>query len=175
MYLPEKCESMEAEFNDIGEALLHRARQAERSPREVLSELFPYIFEASERMSTRAIADWLKNEHDVQISQPTIVRALRNPDKHWQDFADFIEPAARKVESAVDAGIEDFLFDKRIFDHVLEKAAPRASSTERVVLEWDKLNEAADFMRRKWFSLDEELRENCRRFFNNQEESEDGK
>src|SRR4051794_11522932 len=87
----------------IGTELAAASRSLERSPGQILCQLFPYVVDASRRRSTRAISAWLKENYGVQISQPTLSRALRNPDKYGQAFADYLEPASRQIEEAIDA------------------------------------------------------------------------
>jgi hypothetical protein len=58
-------------------------------------ELFPFIFEASQRMSARAISRFLLEEQGVKLSAVTITKALNDPKKSWNAFFDTIDPSAR--------------------------------------------------------------------------------
>ena len=165
---------MQPQLSDIGEDLLQQAEKGERAPRQILSELFPYIYQASERMSTRAISSFLKEKHGVQISQPTIVRALRNPDKHWRDFAEYIEPIARKVEKSIDPGMESFLFDERVFAHFIAQPIHHCEPEQHSHVDYE-FREAVAFLKAKWFSLDEEIRNRCWLYFQpNVDEEKEG-
>jgi hypothetical protein len=156
----------EHDIANIGAELVGASLSTERSPGEVLNELFPYVHEASRRMSTRSIRDWLKENHGIQISQPTLSRALRSPGKYWRAFAEYIKPWARRVEEAVPGSMQDFLFDARLFRHFVKDLPPAKSfpeeSDERV--EYGEIEEAADFLDERWFSLSEESRLQCRRY-----------
>lgn len=152
------------ELSDIGQALIAASESERGSAREVLRELFPYIDEASKRMSSRAISHWLKENYGVQISPATILRALRSPDKHYQDFVEYIEPWALIVENATDCSMENFLFDRRIFEHVIQSPTVQAVEQEEVLAELGELKAATTFLREKWFVLSSRAQANCRRF-----------
>ncbi|XHR28907.1 MAG: hypothetical protein ACFUZC_23710 [Chthoniobacteraceae bacterium] len=156
------------DLSDIGAALVAASEQGPTSPREVLRELFPYIEAASQRMSSRAISQWLKDNHHVQISPATIQRALREPDKHYRDFAEFIERKALIVEKATDIRMKDFLSDERIFEHLAKGEPPKSLCPlrdEDGFSEVDNFNAAVSFLEDKWFSLSAQTRDNCYRFF----------
>ena len=146
----------------------------EQSPGEVLEELFPYVYDASRRMSTRAISAWLKENHGIQISQPTISRALRKGERYWQGFTDYIEPWARRVEAEIDASMEDFLFRDEVFHHMVKEVPPSnafaADSAEAV--RYGEFEDAVSFLEQKWFTLSLETRLLCRRYFREPEEAE---
>ncbi len=159
---------------DIGSDLVEASQLTEQSPGEVLEELFPYVYDASRRMSTRAISAWLKENHGIQISQPTISRALRKGEKYWQGFADFIEPWARRVEAEIDASMDDFLFEDDVFKHMVEQVPPsnafEPGSGEAV--RYGEFEDAASVLERKWFTLGLETRLLCRRYFGETQEAE---
>src|SRR5262245_61242955 len=110
------------DLTQIGPDLVQAAREWQRTPGDMLGELFQSVFEASRTMSTRAIIRWLSENHGIEISQPTISRALRKPDKYWQAFAEFIEPHARTVERFIDFHMQDFLFDPQLFEWALDRS-----------------------------------------------------
>ena len=160
-------------LNDVGKHLVEASRTLERTPRGMLSELFPYVMEASRRMSTRAISTWLKDVHGIQISQPTISRAVRNPERYWRAFAEFIEPRARQVEQYLDVPLEEFLFNEALFDRALDEE-PKLSAADgaEALARLDELQEAVSFLREAWFGVSDEARSECRRFLQDEPESE---
>ena len=164
----------EYDIADIGAELVEASQKMEQSPGEVLEELFPYVYDASRRMSTRAMSAWLKANYGIQISQPTLSRALRNPEKYWQGFAEYIEPWARRVEEEIGATMQDFLFRDGIFHHLVEKVPPstafEANSDEAI--QYGEFETAASFLEQKWFTLSPETRLQCRRYFREMEEAE---
>jgi hypothetical protein len=159
---------------DIGSELVEASQMTEQSPGEVLEELFPYVYDASRRMSTRAISAWLKENHGIQISQPTISRALQKGEKYWQGFADQIEPWARRVEAEIDASMDDFLFEDDVFKYMVEKVSPsnafEAGSDDAA--RYREFEDAVSILERKWFTLSLETRLLCRRYFGDMPEAE---
>jgi hypothetical protein len=164
------------DITDVGSELVEASQAMEQSPGEVLEELFPYMYDASRRMSTRAISAWLKANYGIQISQPTISRALRKSEKYWQGFADFIEPWARRVESEIDAGMDDFLFEDDVFKYMVEQVPPAnafepgSDEAER----YGQFEDAVSVLERKWFTLSLETRLLCRRYFGEIQEAGPG-
>ena len=83
----------------VGQKLLAHSKAAEFSAkRGLVVELFPFIFGASERMSSRAISHFLETEQGIKLSSVTINKALKDPAKNWNRFFDMIEPSARLFE-----------------------------------------------------------------------------
>ena len=61
----------------IGLKLVGHSKSTEFSAnRGLVIEMFPFIFEASQRMSARAISRFLKEEQGVKLSYVTITKAL---------------------------------------------------------------------------------------------------
>lgn len=80
---------------DVGQKLVGHSKAAEfTANRGLVVELFPFIFEASERMSARAISRFLLAEQNIKLSAVTITGALNDPKKSWLSFFASIEPAA---------------------------------------------------------------------------------
>lgn len=102
--------TMDSEIADIGNELVRVAEEdAEFSAqRGLVDELFPYIYRASKRMSTRAISRWLKEAKNIKLSAATIAKALRESDRYWIAFFDEVEAAADIVARAHgwDSGID---------------------------------------------------------------------
>lgn len=150
----------------IGAELVRASEEWERSPAEIMTELFPYVFEASRRMSTRAISRWLEGAHGIKISQPTISRALRNHEKYWEHFAELIEPHARCVENAVRPAMSSFMTDQRVFDWALEQPLELGGdSPEEISAEMDAVMASANFLRDHWFCLSPTTRAYMNRYF----------
>jgi hypothetical protein len=83
---------------DVGQKLVGHSKSAEfTANRGLVVELFPFIFEASERMSARAICRFLMEEQDIRLSQVTIAKALNDPKKNWLSFFEIIEPSATVI------------------------------------------------------------------------------
>lgn len=170
------CEQCEVcgmhEFCNIGRELIETAK-TDFSARGVLTPLFPYIHEAAKSMSARAISRWLLRTHQVKVSDVTLSKALRNPEKHWEAFADYIEPWARTVENSIEAGMECFLFREEVFDHLITKPEFVANDGEDALRVKGDFQDAVEFLRENWFSLDLRIRENCERYFQVATQAED--
>ena len=156
----------------IGAELVQAAGEWERSPGEILTELFPYVFEASKRMSTREISRWLEESHAIKISQPTVSRALRNTDKYWQTFAESLEPHARIVERACPVAMKDFMRDESLFNCVTQEENVQFSGIngEEALADRSEVVEAIHFLRDHWFCLSAATRANMHRYFEEEEE-----
>ena len=129
--------------------------------RGLVVELFPYIFAASERMSSRAISQYFEKEQGIKLSSVTINKALRNPDKHWNAFFDLIEHSARVFEREDKKRMKEFLFKKQIFWKPIESRFFKAVG--KVILR-EEVAQAARILRAKWYSIDLEIREKGRPF-----------
>jgi hypothetical protein len=82
-----------SELAASGQALVDFAKSQPHSARGAVTDLFPYIYEAAGRMSTRAISAFLQEEQLVAISPSTVLRALREADPFFDDYLDEIEVA----------------------------------------------------------------------------------
>lgn len=80
---------------DVGQKLVGHSKSTEfTANRGLVVELFPFIFEASERMSARAISRFLEEEQNIKLSAVTITKALNDPKKSWLSFFETIEESA---------------------------------------------------------------------------------
>jgi hypothetical protein len=96
---------------DVGRKLVGHAKSAEfTATRGLVVELFPFIFEASERMSARAISRFLLDEQSIKLSSVTITRALNDPKKNWISFFETIEHAASVIAKNSTSRSFKFLF-----------------------------------------------------------------
>lgn len=156
------------DIGDVGAGLVQAAAKKIPTPQELLQELFPYVFEASRKLSTHAISRWLKENHGIDISQPTVSRALRKPEKHWQGFADFLEPRVRIIEEATESDAADFLGNESLFEHLTGK--PIVAPGENCVEAHEEFKEAVEFIRKRWFSLARATRATCLSYMRREEE-----
>ncbi len=147
------------EIREIGSNLIAYSHEVETSARGVVTDLFPYIFTASKRMSTRAISAYLEEHHQVKISAATIGRALRAPEKHLEAFADRIEPQARIVAGALDQSICDLLSDPMYWKHSTDPERSRPSlDADNLEGEYREYTSAIDFINSEWFGHCSDLR-----------------
>lgn len=161
----------------VGAQLVQASEDWERSPGEILTELFPYVFEASKRMSTRAICRWLEESHGIKISQPTISRALRNPEKYWQPFAELMEPHARIVERGTKPASSEFMADERLFEWAIQEDNLEFSGNDadEVFADRNEIGRAIHYLRDHWFCLSDTTRAHMNHYFEDEnEEAEQG-
>ncbi len=115
----------------------------------LIASLFPAIYLASRKLSTRAISEWLQETQNVKISPAGISKALRQAEKYWEWYWDLIEPAARTVESAHDVAMESFLFDRQVYEHM---------SKEEIHFEDEEADrnyqEARETLEADWFAFE---------------------
>ncbi len=157
---------MQDGMKEIGQSLVEHANvTAEFSAQRGLTEeLFPYIYQASRRMSTRAISAYLQDAHKVKLSAVTIAKALREADKHWCALYDSIEPSASIVAEACELGGAYSVLElsKDEFEAVCSQPPVLAAVDGKHAGEkFFGYKRAAEELREEWFSLDEEIRQTC--------------
>jgi hypothetical protein len=157
---------MNHDLKEIGQSLVeHAITTAEFSKQRGLTdELFPYIFQASRRMSTRAISAYLMEQHKVKLSAVTIAKALREADKHWLSLYDSLEPDARIVADAQGIGSASQVLKMKaeIFD-MMSKQVPTLATcdTDQGWAKRDEYDGAVQTLWDEWFSFDDALRDTC--------------
>jgi hypothetical protein len=141
---------------EIGLKLVGHSKATEFSAnRGLVTDLFPFIFEASQRMSARAISRFLLEEQGVKLSAVTITKALNDPKKSWNAFFDAVEPSARVIAKWCKSETLNFLFTGRAkYESNIDEAIgnPVARLAARVMQRGDIL-EADKVLRQKWFCI----------------------
>jgi hypothetical protein len=141
------------ELSASGQALVDFAKSQPHSARGAVSDLFPYIYEAAGRMSTRAIAAFLKEEQRVAISPSTVLRALRQPDAYFDEYLDELEIALEVLKDTYgEEEALDLLTDEQKFRE--EDAKPPAvagSSSEDTGEAQSALERALSTLRGSWW------------------------
>lgn len=160
-------------LSGVGQKLLAHSKAAEfTAKRGLVAELFPFIFGASERMSSRAISHFLETEQGIKLSSVTINKALKNPGKYWNLFFDMIEPAARIYAEDDGVPMKSFLFKEQIFfkpaKHPLLKAAVKA-------LVPAELAQSISILRGKWYVIDLDIRLKARLYLEHRLAEKSGK
>lgn len=149
----------ELNISEIGEDLVSFSREQEVSGRGSVSSLFPYIYIAAKRMSSRAIRNFLLEKHGVKLSAVTIAKALREPEKHLESLRERIEPAARIAARALEVGAIALLKDPKFFDAMRREQPSIWGETNEdihdALLEFDN---AIHTIAYDWFSLPGDLR-----------------
>jgi len=144
-----------------GQQLLAYSKAAEFTARRgLVVELFPFIFGASERMSSKAISQFLEKEQGIKLSAVTINKALNDPDKNWNLFFDSVEDAAQTFAEDYGEPMQDILFRKDIFFKTNSKLVKAAVK----ILVKEKVARAAGVLRTKWYIIDVEVRLKARQY-----------
>jgi hypothetical protein len=155
----------------IGSSLLEHSQGADLRARAVIGELFPYIIQASKRITTRAISQFLEEKHEVKISFVTIGKALRNPGKYWNCYYDSIEPHAWIVAAVHgDSPLRSFMSEWEKYDDLLktEKVyqcsldGTKEENEERISQAMADYEEAVRVLNEKWFCLDDDVLQDAR-------------
>lgn len=148
---------------ELGAALINEAEQhATFSHRRgLINELFPFVFEASKRMSCRAISRWLETKGHP-LSAATIAKALRNPSSHWQELADEVEPMARIFAESHRAEITELLRRPELFEALREMPPTfQLADQDSVQLAMEAYEDAKQILSENWFLLPSAAREAC--------------
>jgi hypothetical protein len=155
---------MNESLSELGQKLVENSLLAEEfsAQRGLIDELFPYVYEASKRMSSRAISRWLES-NGVKLSAATIAKALRKPESYWQELAEEIEPAARMVCKAYGVTAEFLLFDDAAAAELLATKTPCVECTTREFgsVAYDEIQEARAKLQEDWFTLPQAAKEAC--------------
>jgi hypothetical protein len=159
-------EDKNTSFEGIGNSLIEHVRGAASSRPGIVGELFPYIVQASKKISARAIGRFLEEKHGVKLSYVTIGRALRNPGKYWNMYFDEIEPHAWIVAESHEKSPGDFISEPEKYQQMME---------EKPVLQVDDVDDhhklfradndyqnAVRVLDEKWFCFDEDILEGAR-------------
>ena len=152
-------ESKSLDLTEVGQKLVGHSKSAEfTATRGLVIELFPFIYEASERMSARAIGRFLVEEQKIKLSQVTITRALNDPKKSWLSYFASIEPEAITIAKWSKSRSFKFLFlSKADYENrtSLDKdgvITGMMARGVRALLQPERI--AADkVIREKWFSI----------------------
>lgn len=165
----------EFDISEIGASLVAHSQEHEISGRGLVSSLFPYIYMASKRMSTRAISSFLQEEHGVKLSAVTIAKALREPEKHVLAILERVEPAARIVAAALDIRRpEQFLGDADFYEAIKAHSPGFWPGTHEQTGEALAEYEAArNCLETEWFALPSDLRLMTMGVLNKQEREEE--
>jgi len=154
-------------FTEIGNEMMQYAEQAEfTAQRGLIDELFPFIYMASKRMSLRAITRWLEENHRIQISANAVAKAMRNQEEFWARLVEDVEPSARIMADAYNVEPSEVLDSIDLFKHLETKpGVVVADDPDGIEKELRQLAGAVGVVRNRWFSLPEEVRNQCRRHF----------
>jgi hypothetical protein len=152
----EREDQKTTDATDIGLKLVGHSKTTEfTANRGLVIELFPFIFEASQRMSARAISRFLLEDQGVKLSAVTITKALNDPKKSWNSYFDIVEPSARMIAKWWRCETLNFLFAGRAkYENNINDAIgnPIARFAVKVLMKADVIS-ADKILRQKWFCI----------------------
>jgi hypothetical protein len=90
---------------------------------------------------------------------------MASQQKHWEAFAEYIEPWALTVQNSIEADMESFLSDVEVFNHFASRPNIVAVDGEEALELRDEFEDAVECLRKRWFSLAPSTRSNCERYF----------
>ena len=154
---------MDNDLQKLGWELMECSKENEEfsAQRGLINELFPFVFIASKRMSSRAISRWLETK-GVKLSAVTIGKALRNPKQYWQELLEEMEAPARILANAYGCEVNGLIESRDLFERFAkESPTVEAVTREGVMISLDEIRVAANELDEKWFSLPESIREAC--------------
>jgi hypothetical protein len=152
-------------IKELGGHLVRDSKSNEQfsAQRGLINQLFPYIYEASQRMSSRAISRWLETK-DTKLSAATIAKALRNPQPYWREILDDIETAALVYAKAHRTDAMKILEDRALFTD-LKKQPPilecSESDPDSLGNALEEYEDAYATIQEDWFSLPETSLKAC--------------
>ena len=151
-----KEEQEEIDVAGIGQKLFGHSKSAEFTARRGLAlELWPFIFGASERMSGKAISEFLEKEQGFKLSIVTVNKALKDPAKNWNLYFDMVEESARIFAKEDKVSMKAMLFQKQYLFKPVQNPIIKAVAKALVS---DEIKYAASILRTKWYSIDWEIR-----------------
>ena len=153
---------MKNDFKDIGKELVQASKES-LSARGIVAELFPYIYEASKRMSARSISRWLEDTQNIKLSHVSISKALKNADEHFEAILDNVWPAAKLIGEIFNETPLEVLYPKNAANPDLWNITELPSADE----EFNDQRDALIKLRDEWFALPVRVREQCIRFLKN--------
>lgn len=123
--------------------------------------LFPFIYVASKKMSSRAISRWLSDEKGVDFSAASVAKLLRESARYFQFIVDRVQPLAEHIAAQVGVDAETLLFTpfgSDLAEKGLREGFPGFEAFEYSDRVLSELND-------EWFDLDEEIRFRCKPYF----------
>lgn len=161
----------------IGSELLSHAQEfGELDRLPITTQLFPFLFLASRRMTTREMSEWLDKNKGVKLSAVMISKGLKRPDLHLRRIAEYVQPLAAYVTAVYHhAGetTESLLFgsDPKSGESSLSGFAEMVENAPEAPSEG--VTEALQTLSEIWEPMPEEVKFMCRRFFDFSEDVSD--
>jgi hypothetical protein len=154
-------------LSSVGSDLVSHANEFGSPNRlPLITQLFPFLFLASRRMTTREMSDWLSKEKGVSLSAPMITKGLKRPDLHLKRIVEHVQPLAAFVCAVHERDVDGLLFGDDPYKRCSELqafadeiwGAPDEATT-------DSVREAVSSLIESWAPIPDEVKIMTRRFF----------
>lgn len=161
----------------IGYDLLSHAQEfGEPNRLPITTQLFPFLFLASRRMTTREMSEWLDKNKGVKLSAVMISKGLKRPDLHLRRIAEHVQPLAAYVTAVYHYSgetAESLLFGK---DEESGESALKAFAD----MVWNDpdspsegVTEALETLAELWEPMPEEVKFMCLRYLDFSDDASD--
>lgn len=167
---------MDEEDRQTSDAGRELAKYAQMLPEEEVRSrtelLFPYIYEASKKMSVRAISSWLETEKGIKFSAPSVSKLLRNQERHFRQIAERIQPVSERLSNTLGLEIGDLLFGE---PEILDACEPKIASASAAHAQaaYSQLTELKDRLHREWHCLSTDVQLRAFQHFEFETEGDD--
>jgi hypothetical protein len=157
-------EDYPSSLSSLGRDLLDYANISDGGKHGRIVELFPFIYDASQKLGVRAISRWL-DEQNTPISPATISKALRAPEGMLRTFTETAQAQAWRIAQRYHVSTRRVLYaSMEQFDDLLKKPPVVPNDQAHSNATDDACEYAAGFLRERWFVLSFPTREFCRQF-----------
>ena len=154
-------------LSSVGSDLVSHANEFGSPNRlPLITQLFPFLFLASRRMTTREMSDWLSKEKGVSLSAPMITKGLKRPDLHLKRIVEHVQPLAAFVCAVHDLNVDGLLFGEnpqRRCSELKDFADGIWGAPDEVTT--DSVREALNSLMEFWEPIPDEVKIMTRRFF----------
>jgi len=160
-------------ISSIGSDLLNHAEEFGEPIRlSLTTQLFPYLFLASRKMTTREMSEWLEKTKGVKLSFVAIAKGLKRPELHLKRIAEFVQFPATYLAAVYNLSAEGLLFGDN--PHTGQTAIQELS--EEIFHSPDgassSVTSALETLESVWAPIPQEVKYMCRRFFDFTEDAD---
>ncbi len=149
-------------LRDAGRDLVEHAHKIpEEDARSRSETLFPFVYLASKKMSSRSISRWLSEEKGIDFSAASVAKLLRESARYFRLITDRVQPLAEHISAQVGVNPDALLFTP-YGEEIVESDLRANFAGEEAI---DYTDRVLSELHEEWFSLDEEIRFRCKPYF----------
>lgn len=160
---------LDKEDENISQSGLHLLEFVEACGEKIrlplTTQLFPYLFMASRKMTTRELSAWLLENEGIKLSSASIAKGIKRPDLHLQRIAEFVQYPANFLAALYDYDPEALLFE----DHPVKGVSYLDMLSDNINLCPDppspSVRSSLKTLLTIWKPIPVEMKYMCRRFF----------